>query len=248
LLASGNTQSQGEQPPKQQKESSGPQSNSAAVDTAGSDDWLREFDGLIAPYDNEITAISTVFIALFTIVLGITSIYQGRQTAKALKLAQDEFISTHRPKLILREAFALYDAPGKPVDVLYVITNKGGSKGTIIQSALEVQFYSQLPGNVLLTPFSLGKQTIDGGTHDWSFEAGQSRQFHYVAKGEPWPPRVDIGTQGAALFFSGHFVYADFRGIQRATAFRRIYDVGRERFYRYREPGHEEDEEYNYTD
>lgn len=48
------------------------------------------------------TAIATVSIAAFTLVLMAATIWQGRFTSKMINLAREEFIATHRPKVRVR--------------------------------------------------------------------------------------------------------------------------------------------------
>jgi hypothetical protein len=46
-----------------------------------------------------LTAISTVVIAVFTIVLALVGYFQARLIRKTIDLARQEFIATHRPKI-----------------------------------------------------------------------------------------------------------------------------------------------------
>jgi hypothetical protein len=52
-------------------------------------------------YGAAVTAIATVFIAIFTIVLAIVTNRQARLTRKSIDLARDEFLASHRPKIIV---------------------------------------------------------------------------------------------------------------------------------------------------
>jgi len=50
---------------------------------------------------NNLTAVSTAVIAVFTVVLAFVSIRQIRQTQESIGLARDEFRASHRPQIIV---------------------------------------------------------------------------------------------------------------------------------------------------
>jgi hypothetical protein len=53
-------------------------------------------------YNGALTAVATAFIAVFTIVLARVTGKQARLTTDALNLARQEFVATHRPRIVLR--------------------------------------------------------------------------------------------------------------------------------------------------
>src|ERR1700733_2684279 len=53
-------------------------------------------------YNGAVTAVATAFIAIFTIVLVFVTGRQARLTTAALNLARQEFVATHRPRVIVR--------------------------------------------------------------------------------------------------------------------------------------------------
>jgi hypothetical protein len=53
-------------------------------------------------YNGAVTALATVFIAVFTIVLALVTGRQARLSRQSIDLARQEFIATHRPRVILR--------------------------------------------------------------------------------------------------------------------------------------------------
>src|ERR1700730_18429332 len=61
--------------------------------------------------------------------LGITG-KQARLSREYIDLAREEFISTHRPRLIVREVYypVLYPKPGEPFDIVYTIANIGDTR------------------------------------------------------------------------------------------------------------------------
>ena len=56
----------------------------------------------IDAHNGAVTAIATIFIALFTIVLAWVSWRQARLIGRQIELAREEFRATHRPKLVIR--------------------------------------------------------------------------------------------------------------------------------------------------
>jgi hypothetical protein len=70
--------------------------------------------------------VSTVVIAIFTVILGISTILLWRDTSKLSKLARDEFLSTHRPKIRIKHVWITSELwRGKPIDIELVIVNTG---------------------------------------------------------------------------------------------------------------------------
>jgi hypothetical protein len=53
-------------------------------------------------YNGALTAVATAFIAVFTIVLAVVTGRQARLSRESIDLARQEFIATHRPRVILR--------------------------------------------------------------------------------------------------------------------------------------------------
>ena len=84
------------------------------------------FAWLVSVADNHnglITAIATVFVAIFTWTLWSV-------TGRAVSLAREEFISTHRPKIVLREVDFV---DGR---IIYILVNIGGTEATVKESLI----------------------------------------------------------------------------------------------------------------
>jgi hypothetical protein len=75
-------------------------------------DWLRD--------PNILTAISTLIIALFTIVLAWVGYRQARLIRKSIDLARAEFISSHRLRCHLRPKMAHSPAEYNAARCLFV--------------------------------------------------------------------------------------------------------------------------------
>ena len=110
----------------------------------------------------------TAVLAVLTVALVVAGLWQGRLTQQSIQLARDEFISTHRPRLMLREAFlgnAFKDADR--LHIYFVIANVGSSDATIVESEKVCSFSddplaAMIPrrGNIN----ELGDVTIKPGT------------------------------------------------------------------------------------
>jgi hypothetical protein len=71
--------------------------------------------------------------------------------------ARTEFVSTHRPRIILREAITGTFLEGQPINVIYHLANVGGTAGTIIKSYVRVETVPR--GPIPLLHVSVGQHT-----------------------------------------------------------------------------------------
>lgn len=78
-----------------------------------------------------LTAISTVVIAAFTIVLAVVGHVQARLIRKSIDLARQGFIATHRPRIIVRFVQGPVDDGKEPEFVWVTIANVGDAPATI---------------------------------------------------------------------------------------------------------------------
>jgi hypothetical protein len=188
-----------------------------------------------------LTAIATFIIAAFTATLWIATKQQGLLTFEALKLARQEFLSTHRPKIILREAYTLDLIEGEEVRIFLHLANIGESKGTIISSQASPQTISsnrvmiaapldekfdKIFGLIVLEPGEAQIVELPYGAPIW-------RDDMYRQKSNLTTPptyRFDY-----CLHLVGQFMYLDELGVRRRTAFRRELNPERRRFYMMKE-------------
>jgi hypothetical protein len=91
-----------------------------------------------------VTAIATVFVAGFTWTLWRTSKNQGNLAQQSIDLARKEFISTHRPRIVLRAAYTGELKEGHVIPIRLHIANIGETKGKIVSSILRI---TDLPGD-----------------------------------------------------------------------------------------------------
>ncbi len=147
--------------------------------------------------------------------------YQSRKLKQTVGEMRREFISTHRPKLILRDAYATEEVRGERFVVLYTIANVGGSGARIIQSALDVMLLRG--GDLRLLPHSLGRNDIG----DIRLEPGEQYTHDFVSAPQwVWPIPANL-----RLWFMGHIVYVDDADVQRHVGIFRCYDSASRRFF-----------------
>lgn len=177
-------------------------------------DWVKD--------PNNLTAISTLIIALFTVVLAIVGWCQARLINKSIKLARDEFNATHRPKIIAR-AFDLLSGP--PIssrdnfDIVFIAHNAGDGRGTVVEirsAKVILNLGEKIPGNWGF-PF---KETFDvvldsGEKEIFPLNSGITNQSVGGQEG--------IMHNSTILYSIGVITYLDGGGRKRQTGFCRKY-------------------------
>lgn len=153
---------------------------------------------------------------------------------KAAELAQISFLATNRPKIILRDAYCTSVECGDPIEVHYVLANTGESDGTIVGSVLNINKY--------LSDSGFGAYVLpnaDDGTNEIGetiLQPGEQRTFSFTSNTLKWQSynstRLDSQEENIGVFFSGHIVYKDARGVVRNMAFHRRHKIGPERFFK----------------
>jgi hypothetical protein len=188
-------------------------------------------------YGPSITALATVAIALFTYTLWKSTTEQARVTNEALSLARDEFIATHRPKIIVRR-FQITDKDlpeGKAPKILFIAQNIGDSAATItrVKSATVTYRIDELIPTDLSFPFH--------EEFNVTLKSGERELFPvngaYPLRGvEP----MAIRAEKIVLYCMGTIEYFDTGGTQRETGFCRRYRPSEDRWETV-------DSEYEYT-
>jgi hypothetical protein len=184
-------------------------------------------------YNGAVTAIATIFIAIFTIVLACVAGKQTRLTKDITDLARAEFISTHRPKIMVRR-FRLHndDLGGDFVEVHLTVVNKGSTKAQIEQAKGMVYFRS--PDSAWPYDFDIyeGQMQISqkvlpaGGMTDAKITSIESFEH---ARGKY--PSVSLSVPGVSVYVAGLIGYKDdIIGITRTTAFLRELNHSNHRF------------------
>jgi hypothetical protein len=191
--------------------------------------------GFLQTYNGAVTAVATVFIGIFTLVLTIVSGGQARLTRQAIELANKEYISSHRPRIILRHV--IFDAE----EIVFWLVNVGDTAATIVESRLRAEFIEE---GTRLRPIhshtynDLGPLVFEGGeTKGLTYPV--SSGFSYAIK-NPTTPSGMGGLRGSC-YFAGSLIYVDKNRVKRQSAFRRRWDAEGMTFVRLQD---ERDQEY----
>ncbi len=156
-----------------------------------------------------------------------------------IDLARKEFISTHRPRLIVRRV-SVDTVRGTGIsDVLkveFVVANIGDTKAKIIEMSTRIWFPESSLNLPAVPPY--GESTYPGR----SFESGASGPMTHIDSAEMLArfqsqiklaafTAVDGGSDsGPAFLFIGYIVYEDELKRKCRTAFCRIYNFATQRF------------------
>jgi hypothetical protein len=193
----------------------------------------------------------TELLAWFTAILAIASIAQGWFIKQQIRLARDEFSATHRPRIILREAYTAPDN-GNPVTVTYTLENTGSSETHIVNSRFTI-FFSVAGGtkrqvrfDEILEPGEIAN-VVPIGT---KIAPGESYRGTCAAIATWWSPdwialnpdangdftMISSIAGGWHLYFYGMVSYRDSLKITRNMAFYRILEFSSYRFIPFGDP------------
>jgi hypothetical protein len=154
-----------------------------------------------------------------------------------LELARNEFTSTHRPRIILREAIIGSVLDGEPISILMHFANVGETGGKIVRSLVSTEIVSV--ERLMMHPTvdiknDLGEIDLGPGeaklirfpkeTPKWEAEKFRLKSFDVVGGVKT---RRDF-----SIHLVGQIIYLDELGAPRRTAFRRELLPERQRFYR----------------
>lgn len=163
----------------------------------------------------------------------------ARQTdiqAKQHAVGRLQFLATHRPKIILRDAFCENNEIGDEITVTYVIVNVGESPARIVESKMEVRLITTEGSGFGPHPrISLNEGENEIG--DFSIEPGEGKILIHNS-GRKWQAfaRHEFANQEFGVFFCGDIAYEDSRDIKRHAMFFRKYDLGQCRFFQINTP------------
>jgi hypothetical protein len=181
-------------------------------------------------------------LVVFTGGLVVVGAAQGYLIFGTLRLAREEFISTHRPRIVLRDVHL------EERQVFYMLANTGDTDATIVESWILGEF---VPNGTPIRPLRSFDHNDLGRI---VFAAGQVRELTYDLPPDlgfaiMFPNSRRIGLEGqppvqGERYFTGTIVYEDDRGVRRRSIFRRIWDDSSHSFVRLF-PNQEQDHEYS---
>lgn len=181
-------------------------------------------------------------IAWFTIVLTISTIGLWRSThllwgagKEQFQLIRKEFISTHRPRIVLREVDRTNGT------ICYMLVNIGNTEATIVEGWIILEelfvnhpirnlrsFAHDDLGRLRFAPGEIKDLTIPPGIGDLFI------RFPNAARIQTPEPQ-----KSGEVHFTGAIVYEDSLGYRRRSVFRRSWHHGRQCFCRMDNPDYE---------
>lgn len=188
------------------------------------------FNWVIDPVN--LTAFSTGVIAVFTVVLAVVGFVQARLIRKSINLARQEFIATHRPKVIVRFIQGpSFDDDAREI-IFVTVANVGINLAIIREFGCDLgrRMENHWLTGINATPKPIEPiRLISGEQHTFTVRSSAAYSDAEIAD--------DAWAEICAL---GKVRYADESDIVRETGFFRIFDRKREAFA----PSQDESEEY----
>lgn len=168
-----------------------------------------------------IVALATIAVAVFTWTLYQATTEQGRLTEKSIRLARDEFLASHRPKIIIHTLEHPADAEGVGVEKIaaYVTAfNKGRTATTeaLISAAIVSSFGDPAPGIPLQLIETKGV-TNPGTPISFRVDSAFDAQMEGMSDLDTVLERRPRARSG--IFCIGVIAYTDARGAYRQTGF-----------------------------
>lgn len=179
----------------------------------------------VVEHDPALTALGTLAVAIFTIVLAAV-------TARQINLARDEFLATHRPKVIVHSFEATHDNNGA-IGASFTLVNTGVSAARITDISAMIVLSRDLRPGIQMPRKELNKTLVSGEPWIWAVFGDLTASIIVEKFNKP----TDV-----PLWCMGRITYADQRGRKRETGFCRMYDVRGERWIK----SPESDYEYAY--
>jgi hypothetical protein len=178
-----------------------------------------------------------------TAILALWSAWESRRQAIT---AFNAYLSTHRPRLVLREAYTAPDRNG-PITVTFIFTNSGGTAATVVGSKAEIFFSTQgrTKRQVSFDDAAESNEAVHLIPPGQKIEAGSFYEASCATPATNWEAcnytDATLDEQGRktvfqsagvnfCYYFYGKVLYEDATGVNRAMAFYRILDFDSYRF------------------
>ena len=199
--------------------SSDPQENSQNGDKEGTEFW-PPFYGYRFKITDSLLVLFTGLLTIFTALLWHSTKKLWTETKKTVDLARQEFIASHRPRIIVR-GFQITDRDmpiGKQIGIVFTAQNIGDTEGKIVEvrSATVILLATEKMPTDFSFPFSeTFNFTLASGTKELFPANGASVSINNES--------TAVYTGHCALYCLGTLVYKDIGGTRRETGFCRRY-------------------------
>ncbi|MBZ9706928.1 hypothetical protein LB543_09370 [Mesorhizobium sp. ESP7-2] len=215
-----------------------PTQQQAAAEDAAQD---RENEGGETLWQRTISdplALYTGMLTIFTGILGVSTILLWVETRQSVRLAREEFVASHRPRIVVREVHEPTTYGPSMFTISFTLANVGESRGTVIDCDVFGEF-AYTP-TFLDVPRPRREPRIDPfpDVPSIPLAAGESITmgfpFHDVMTDDD---RIQKSSDPRGLpFFVGRIVYVDDNQVRRNTVFRRRYNPATRRFRAWDDP------------
>jgi len=182
---------------------------------------MRTIFDYLEHYSEAITALATVVIAIYTVVLAMVSNRQSKLIAAQLRLGREEFIATHRPQLRLGRYYLMKPlAAGERPSMIFVAQNVGHSVAHITEvrsASIVLEIEGRFPKNMGIP---------SGETLNRRLESGQSEVLPTNGTDPLTEEENEAVNEGKKLlYFVGVVVYLDDVGNRREVGFCRKFNT-----------------------
>jgi hypothetical protein len=180
-------------------------------DKSSTDRWLMIFTGAVAVF--------TFMLVGATVLLYRSGEKQIKLIGQRVDLSRDEYVSTHRPRIVLRDVYLIADS------VHYTLVNIGDTRAIIVESRIFAEIVES--GNL----FTLLRSTGYDDLGLLQIAAGESRENIYPIPADVnfWIKRPEARkpTINGEVYFVGIIIYSDDISIKRRSVFRRRWNDAR---------------------
>lgn len=165
------------------------------------------------------TALATVVIAVFTIVLAIGGGYQACLTRRAIRLGRDEFNATHRAEIIIHSAEHAH-VDGMKIGANITFFNKGTTPARNVVISGKITTISGVPRPGIAFPELLRVPEDVFPGKPWQFGIPSNIQTGFeqikLVSQDTWK---DMKSDPAGVYCIGEISYTDAGGVVRHTGF-----------------------------
>ena len=179
---------------------------------------------------NQIT--SEVWVAVFTAILAFSTIglwfvtwIAANAALRQVTLSREEFISAHRPRLIVRQFQLIPPIPKQVIKIEFSIINIGDTEAIWKFIAAEVALWN---GRYWEAP---GIDFVQKPISEKPIKNGQRVSIAIQSRFNITPEQLEAVKQENLIICAvGELIYVDLLGTQRRTGFRRNYDFSTDMF------------------
>jgi hypothetical protein len=179
-------------------------------------------------YNGAVTAVATGVVAIFTIVLARVTGRQARLTRESIDLARQEFIATHRPRVVVRYIQGPFRDDDGHRFVWITIVNTGANDAIIEQVGADLALRRDEDDRWETPGLDAGPKTVE----PFVLTSGQRHVFTVTAKTSDATEEAIFrdAWDNHQLCAVGVVRYKDGNGIGRDTGFFRVLDDDGEKF------------------